>query len=71
MCRAVFVAVRRLRFGYLIQTVAGAMSEAVAMEHLTRLAEFAWVSGCPEEAAEIMEDVQAMREDEPWKPTQS
>jgi len=60
MSRAVFVAVRRLRFGYLIQTVAGAMSVAVAVERLRRLAEFAWVSGEDQEAAEILEDVEAM-----------
>lgn len=69
MERAVFIAVRRLRWGFLIQAVAGNMSVRVATENLRRLADFASVSGEDREAREIMEDVSTMEEE--WKPTES
>jgi len=66
----VFVAVRRLRFGMLIQNVAGERSNEVTRRDLIRLADFANVSGLEEEAREILSDLQAFESEgedvEPW-----
>lgn len=63
----VFVAVRRLRFGFLARAAAGDMSEGVCKERLCALASFAQVSGLDSEALEILEDAGALAaEGETW-----
>jgi len=57
--RAVFVAVRRLRFGMLALNVAGEREDEITRRDLTRLADFARNSGLEEEAAEILADLAA------------
>ena len=68
--RAVWIAVRRLRFGILIQSVAGDMADEVAKRELRRLADFARTSGLDQEAEEIMDDLSSFdTEGEPWAAT--
>jgi len=63
MCpKAVFTAVRRLRFGFLILAAAGEISEEFYRQRMKALASFAKVSGCEDEAGEILGDLEPVEE---------